>query len=86
MARQLTARGVQLGLKLLGPVAAFSVGLALPVVADWLATDFETRLRFSIASVAILGVVLSRWIVPSLGGLRFGMIAAAFGLLAGWLW
>ena len=39
-----------------------------------------------IASVAILGVVLSRWIVPSLGGLRFGMIAAAFGLLAGWLW
>jgi mannose/fructose/N-acetylgalactosamine-specific phosphotransferase system component IID len=56
VARQLTARGVQIGLKLLGPIAAFSVGLALPVVADWLAADFQTRLRFSIASVAVLGV------------------------------
>ena len=86
VARELTARGVQIGLKLLGPIAAFSVGLALPVVADWLASDFQTRLRFSIASIAVLGVALSRWIVPSFGGLRFGLVVAAFGLLAGWLW
>ena len=86
VARELTARGVQIGLKILGPIAAFSVGLALPVVADWLASDFQTRLRFSIASIAVLGVVLSRWIVPSFGGLRFGLVVAAFGLLAGWLW
>ena len=86
VARELNAGGVQVGLRLLGPIAAFTVGLALPVVADWLAADFETRLRLSIASVALLGVVLARWLLPSLGGLRFGLVAAAFGLLAGWLW
>ncbi len=86
VARALTAPGVQKGLKVMGPLAALSVGIALPIVADWLAADFQANTRLSVGLVAGLGVVLSRWLVPSLGGLRFGLLVAAFGLLVGWLW
>jgi hypothetical protein len=69
-----------------GPLATFTVGLALPLVANWLAADFQIRTRLAMGLVAGLGIVLSRWIVPALGGLRFGLAAAAVGLLVGWLW
>ena len=86
VARALTAPGVQRGLKIVGPLGALAVGISLPIVADWLAAGFPTTTRLSVGLVAGLGVVLSRWLVPSLGGLRFGLLAAAFGLLVGWLW
>ncbi|NIM52065.1 MAG: hypothetical protein GTN62_01300 [Gemmatimonadales bacterium] len=86
VAQALTAGGIQRGLRLVGPIAAVSVGLAIPVLADWLAQDFSTRTRLSIGLVAGLGVVLSRWLVPTIGALRYGLIVAAFAIVVGWLW
>ncbi len=86
VARALMAATVQRGLRVVGPLATFTVGLALPLVANWLAADFQIRTRLAMGLVAGLGIVLSRWIVPALGGLRFGLAAAAVGLLVGWLW
>ncbi len=86
IARELTAGGIQRGLKLVGPLAAISVGFALPVLAEWLSQDFATRTQLSIGLVAGLGIVFSRWIVPTFGSLRFGLAAAALALLAGWAW
>ncbi len=86
IARELTAGSIQRGLRVVGPLAAMSVGFALPVVADWLAEDFQARTRLSIGLVAALAIVFSRWIVPTFGTLRFGLAAAALALVVGWLW
>ncbi len=85
IARELTAGGIQRGLRVVGPVAAMAVGFALPVVAEWLAEDFQLRSRLSIGLVAVMAIVFSRWIVPTFGTLRFGLAAAAFALVVGWL-
>jgi PTS system mannose-specific IID component len=86
VARALTAGVVQRGLRVVGPLGTFAVGLALPLAADWLAADFFIRTRLAMGLVAGLGIVLARWILPALGGLRFGLAAAGVGLLVGWLW
>jgi PTS system mannose-specific IID component len=86
IAQELTAGSIQRGLRVVGPLAAVAVGFALPVVADWLAEDFLVRTRLSIGLVAALAIVFSRWIVPTFGTLRFGLVAAALALVVGWLW
>jgi mannose/fructose/N-acetylgalactosamine-specific phosphotransferase system component IID len=86
VSRALTARGIQRGLRLLGPIAAVSVGLALPVMADWLGDGFSGQAQVEMWSVAALALVFSRWLLPTFGGLRFGLAAAAIAMLAGALW
>lgn len=86
VARELTAGTIQRGLRVVGPLAAMAVGFALPVVADWLAQDFQVRTRLSIGVVAVLAIVFSRWIVPTFGTLRFGLSAAALAFVVGWVW
>ncbi len=85
VSRALTARGIQRGMGLVGPLAAFSGGLALPVVGNWLAQGFTGWTQGTMVAVALVAVVFSRWIVPTFGGLRFGLVAAAVALVVGWV-
>jgi PTS system mannose-specific IID component len=86
VSRALTAKGIQRGLRLLGPLAALSAGLALPVLADWLSSGFSVRAQASMVAVACLALIFSRWLVPTFGGLRFGLTAAAIALVVGAVW
>ena len=86
VSRALTARGIQRGLRLAGPVGALAVGVAIPIVGGWLARGFTLETKLSIALVAVLAVALAQWILPTFRGLRFGVFAALVALLLGWLW
>jgi mannose/fructose/N-acetylgalactosamine-specific phosphotransferase system component IID len=86
VARALTAQGIQRGLRVLGPLAALLAGLALPLLAEWLTTSFSARAQLGMVAVAALALAFSRWLVPTLGGVRFGLIAAAIALVLGALW
>jgi len=86
VSRALTAGGIQRGLRLLGPLAALTAGLALPILAEWVSGEFPERARTSMVAVACLALVFSRWLLPTLGGLRFGLIAAAIALILGAVW
>jgi mannose/fructose/N-acetylgalactosamine-specific phosphotransferase system component IID len=86
VARALTAVGIQRGLRIMGPAAALLVGLSLPMIGQWLTTDMSGRAHLSIGVVAVLAIALSGWLAPRYGGLRFGLTAAAFALVAGWVW
>jgi PTS system mannose-specific IID component len=81
----LTAGGIKRGMRLLGPVGALLVGLAIPVLGGWLARDYVLETKLSIALVGALGVAFAHWILPAFRGLRFGLVAAAVALLVGWL-
>lgn len=86
VSRALTAHGIQRGLRLLGPLAALSAGLALPVVAEWIGDGFSGRAQVGMLAVATLALAFSRWLVPTFGGLRFGLAAAAVAMVAGAIW
>jgi mannose/fructose/N-acetylgalactosamine-specific phosphotransferase system component IID len=86
VSRALTARGIQRGLRLAGPVGGFAVGVAIPIVGGWLARGFLLQTKLSVALVAVLAVAFAQWILPSFRGLRFGAVAAAAALVVGWLW
>ncbi len=66
-------------------VTAFAVGLALPIVTAWLVSDFEMNAVAGVGVVTGVGVVLSRWLLPRLGGIRFGLVVMLIAGLAGWL-
>jgi PTS system mannose-specific IID component len=86
VSRALTAKGIQRGLRSLGPMAALSAGIALPVLAEWLSGSFSPRAQVGMISVACLALVFSRWLLPTFGGLRFGLAAAAIALALGAIW
>ena len=86
VARALTSVGIQRGLQIAGPLASVAIGVSLPLVAEWLTRDLTTTARLNVGVVAVLGIVLLRWIVPTLGGLRLGGAAVVVALAVGWLW
>lgn len=86
VAAAIKARGIRLSLRLAGPVAGVSLGLALPVVAEWLVRDLTGGAHLAVVAVAAGGIVLARWVAPALGGLRFGLVIVALTLVVGWLW
>jgi mannose/fructose/N-acetylgalactosamine-specific phosphotransferase system component IID len=67
------------------PAAALSVGVALPLSAEWLMRAFDVEARLAVAGIAAAAIVLARWVVPALGGVRFGLIVAVLAAGAGWL-
>lgn len=85
IAKALGAPVVTRALDLAGPAAALAVGFALPVVGMWLTREFAPRDRLGAVAVAVTAVVLIRWLVPRIGALRLGLMAAALGLIGGWL-
>jgi mannose/fructose/N-acetylgalactosamine-specific phosphotransferase system component IID len=86
VARALGSPFLRTGLRVAGPAAALSVGLAIPLVATWLSTGVTPLLHTLIYGVAAVGVTLALWLIPSFGGLRFGLTMAAAALTAGLIW
>ncbi|MDQ2670285.1 MAG: PTS system mannose/fructose/sorbose family transporter subunit IID, partial [Gemmatimonadota bacterium] len=64
-----------------GALAAFAVGLALPLAADWLPSGARGRDILATLLVAAVGTALSRWLSPTLTAVRFALMAAAVALL-----
>ena len=86
VANVLTRRRIQRSLRLVGPLAGVSLGTALPLVAESLVADLARAEIVGAAVIAAVAIVLSRWVAPSLGGMRFGMIAAGIALIVGAIW
>jgi mannose PTS system EIID component len=72
-------------IELVGPAAAFSVGAAIPVVANWYLRAFGWSAALGAAAVAMAGIALTRWFGPTLTTLRFAMMAMILLLLLRWL-
>jgi PTS system mannose-specific IID component len=68
-------------IELVGPVAAFTFGAAIPVVAAWYLKGFGWSVGLGAAAVAMAGVALTRWFGPMLTTVRFALGAMAFLLL-----
>jgi mannose PTS system EIID component len=58
-----------------GPVAAFTMGAAIPVVAAWYLKGFGWTVGLSAAAVAMAGIALTRWFGPMLTTVRFALAA-----------
>lgn len=83
VARAIDSRGVKAGLRVAGPLAGLSLGLALPLTAEWLANDLTGSSLLGVAVVAAVAVVMGRWFWPSLGGLRFALLLVVLTLIGG---
>jgi hypothetical protein len=59
--------------------------MALPIVGEWLTEGFTLRTQVAMVLVALVALVFSRWVVPTFGGLRFGLAAAAVAIVIGWI-
>ena len=77
---------LQAGLRASGPLAAVAIGFAIPVVAVWLVTDFGAAARWGIAGVAVATAIATRWLTPTFGAARLGLLALVATLVLGWLW
>jgi len=86
VARALGAPFLRFGLRIAGPLAAVSVGFAIPLVADWLSTGVSPLLHGVTFGVTAVGVTIALWLAPTFGGLRYGLAMAVAALAAGRLW
>jgi PTS system mannose-specific IID component len=85
VSKNLGGAAIKLSMRVAGPVAAFAVGLALPVVAAWLTRGLDANALFGVALVASVGIAFARWVWPTLGTLRFGLGVVVVAILVGWL-
>jgi len=86
VASVLNRRRIQRSLRVVGPLAGVSVGVAIPLVAEWLVADLARAETIGVAVIAAVAIIVSRWVAPSFGGIRFGLFAAGLALIAGALW
>ncbi len=86
VASALGARAIQAGLRFAGPAASGAMGLALPIAGAWLAVDFAAATRIGVLAVCAAGVVVGRWLLPSVGGTRAGMAMVALAALVALVW
>lgn len=82
----LTQGRIQRSLRVVGPLAGVSAGIALPLVVEWLVSDLARAETMGVGVIAAVAIIVSRWVAPSFGGIRFGLIAAGLALMAGVLW
>jgi PTS system mannose-specific IID component len=85
VASRLGVPAVEWGLKYAGPATAFTIGIMLPVATYWLVSDLEPSGITGAGLVAGAGLLLARWIWPTLGGCRYGLIVVLLAALAGWI-
>ncbi|HEX5962791.1 MAG TPA: PTS system mannose/fructose/sorbose family transporter subunit IID [Gemmatimonadales bacterium] len=64
-----------------GPIAAFSIGAAVPMVAAWYLKPFGWSAGLGAAGVAMAGIALTRWFAPFLTTVRFALAAMVFLLI-----
>jgi PTS system mannose-specific IID component len=86
IAGALNSRPIRWGLKVGGPAAAFAIGAALPIIAAWALTGFPRATYAGVVAIAVAGVVVGRWLMPSVGALRVGLVLVAAALIMGWVW
>jgi len=86
VAKALAEPWLQTALRIAVPFALAAVGFAMPVMGSWLTDGLSWSARGVVLAVAVLGVALGRWVMPTLSGLRFGLSAAVLALAVGWLW
>ncbi|HWP38210.1 MAG TPA: PTS system mannose/fructose/sorbose family transporter subunit IID [Gemmatimonadales bacterium] len=86
VAAALSGPVMQVALRVVGRAAPFTVGVALPVAADWLTRAVPVSARTGVAAIAVAAYALGRWLAPALGGVRIGLVLVGFALLAGVAW
>jgi hypothetical protein len=62
------------------------IGFAIPVVAAWLVADLDAAAKWGTAGVAVATAIATRWLTPTLGAARLGLLALVATLVLGWLW
>jgi hypothetical protein len=68
-----------------GPAAALAIGFALPLVAAHLVGGFDLAVWAGAAAGIALAAGVLRWLAPTLGAVRLGLLAAAVIVLgAAW--
>ena len=85
VAQRLGAPAIKWGLRIAGPFAALSLGFALPIVAAWLVRHLDGSELIAAGLIMSVGIIFSRWLLPTLGGNRFGLAAVALVLVLGLL-
>ncbi|MCZ6917702.1 MAG: PTS system mannose/fructose/sorbose family transporter subunit IID [Gemmatimonadetes bacterium] len=73
-------------LRIVGPLAALSVGFALPVLAARLTAGFDAVTRWGTAGIGLATVLVTWWLVPTIGAARFGLLTLGAVFVLGWLW
>jgi hypothetical protein len=86
IASALNAPIIRSGLRWVGPAAGFAIGLALPLVTRWELAGFSRAAQSGVLVVAGAGVIVGRWLLPSAGALRVGLVLVAAALVWGWVW
>lgn len=86
VAEALQSKAIVRGAAFFGRAAVGLVGLAVPIVTDALLVDFDLGTRVGALLVAVVAGVCFRWLTPTLGAARFGVVAIGVGLVVGWLW
>ena len=77
---------LQGSVKIVGPVAALALGVMLPVVGEWLTADLAVGATWGAAGVGSATVVVTYWLVPTLGAARLGLLALIAAMVLGWMW
>jgi len=77
---------IQGAVRILGPAAVMAVGVAVPVVGERLLADLGPGSVPRVVGVGVVGVVILRWLMPSVGAARLGLIAAGLAFVGGWIW
>lgn len=73
------------GIRRVGPVAAFAVGTAVPLVAAWFLEGMSQRAALAVAALTAGIAVSARWLTPAVTAVRFTLAAAGLTLLVRWV-
>lgn len=73
------------GVRRVGPVAGFAVGLAVPLAAGWYLRDFSRHAAAAVIALAVAIVVAVRWLQPAVTAVRFTLAAVGLTLLLRWV-
>jgi hypothetical protein len=69
----------------IGPVAGFTVGVAIPLVAGWFLRGVGWSGGLGTVALAGVGVAVTRWFGPWVTSVRFTLLAMVLLLLFRWV-
>ena len=85
IARALTVPVLVGALRVVGPLAAIVLGVAIPITAAWVLGSLDPSGDIAVGAMFVVTVVVGRWLVPTLRGVRLGLLAVLAVVLASWL-
>jgi mannose/fructose/N-acetylgalactosamine-specific phosphotransferase system component IID len=85
VAQALTVPTLVGALRVAGPVAAIVLGIAIPVTAAWVFDALDPAGDIAVAAMFVVTVVVGRWLVPTMRGVRLGLLAVLAVMLGSWL-